>query len=50
MDITSLQHVNLKIAAADAAGFDLTRVIPVFHRWIQDGVLTDELTLSLIHI
>lgn len=47
MDITSLQHVNLKIAAADAAGFDLTRVIPVFHRWIQDGVLTDELTIDV---
>ena len=47
MDITSLQHVNVKIAAADAGGFDLTRVIPVFHRWIQDGVLTDELAIDV---
>ena len=47
MDITSLQHVNVKIAAADGGGFDLTRVIPVFHRWIQDGVLTDELAIDV---
>ena len=47
MDITSLQHVNVKIAAADAGGFDLTRAIPVFHRWIQDGVLTDELAIDV---
>ena len=47
MDITSLQHVNVKIAAADAGGFDLTRVIPVFHRWIQEGVLTDELAIDV---
>ena len=46
MDITSLQHVNVKVAAVDA-GFDLTRVIPVFHRWIQDGVLTDELAIDV---
>ena len=47
MDITSLQHVNVKIAAADAGGFDLTRIIPVFHRWIQEGVLTDELAIDV---
>ena len=46
MDITSLQHVNVKVAA-DARGFDLTRAIPVFHRWIQDGVLTDELAIDV---
>ena len=47
MDITSLQHVNVKIAAVDAGGFDLTRVIPVFHRWIQEAVLTDELAIDV---
>ncbi len=47
METTSLQHVNVKIAAADAGGFDLTRVIPVFHRWIQDAVLTDELAIDV---
>ena len=47
MDITSLQHVNVKVAAADAGGFDLTRVIPVFHRWIQDAVLTGELAIDV---
>ena len=47
MDITSLQHVNVKVAAADAGGLDLTRVIPVFHRWIQDAVLTDELAIDV---
>jgi len=47
MDITSLQHVNVKMAAVDADGFDLTRVIPVFHRWIQDSVLTEELAIDV---
>lgn len=47
MDLNSLQHVNVKIAAVDADGFDLTRVIPVFHRWIQDGVLTHELAIDV---
>ena len=47
MDITSLQHVNVKVAAADGGGLDLTRVIPVFHRWIQDAVLTDELAIDV---
>ena len=47
MDISSLQHVNVKIAAVDADGFDLTRAIPVFHRWIQDEVLTDELAIDV---
>lgn len=47
MDISSLQHVNVKVAAVDGDGFDLTRVIPVFHRWIQDAVLTDELAIDV---
>lgn len=47
MDLNSLQHVNVKVAAVDAGGFDLSRVIPVFHRWIQDGVLTDELAIDV---
>lgn len=47
MDLNSLQHVNVKVAAVDAGGFDLARVIPVFHRWIQDGVLTDELAIDV---
>ncbi len=47
MDITSLQHVNVKVAAADAGGFDLARAIPVFHRWIQDRVLDDELAIDV---
>ena len=47
MDITSLQHVNVKVAAAGADGFDLSRAIPVFHRWIQDQVLADELAIDV---
>ena len=47
MDLNSLQHVNVKVAAVDAGGFDLTRVIPVFHRWIQDGALADELAIDV---
>jgi hypothetical protein len=30
-----LEHVNVKIFAHEASGFDLARVVPVFHRWIQ---------------
>ncbi len=47
MDLASLQHVNVKVAAVDTGGFDLSRVIPVFHRWIQDGVLADELAIDV---
>ena len=47
MDLNSLQHVNVKVAAVDAGGFDLTRVIPVFHRWIQDGALAGELAIDV---
>lgn len=47
MDLNALQHVNVKVAAVDAGGFDLARVIPVFHRWIQDGVLTGELAIDV---
>jgi hypothetical protein len=33
-----VQHVNVKIFAADTAGVDLAGAIPVFHRWIQESV------------
>ncbi len=30
-----MQHVNIKIFAKTASGFDVADAIPVFHRWIQ---------------
>jgi len=33
-----VQHLNVKIFAQDPAAVDLGAAIPVFHRWIQDGV------------
>lgn len=47
MNLDSLQHVNVKVAAVDADGFDLKNAIPVFHRWIQEEILTDELAIDV---
>ena len=47
MDLNTLQHVNVKVAAVEPGDFDLARVIPVFHRWIQDGVLNHELAIDV---
>lgn len=47
MDISSLQHVNIKVAVAGGDQFDLETIIPVFHRWIKDKVLADELTIDV---
>ncbi len=31
-----LQHINAKLLVEDPAAVDLERLIPIFHRWIQD--------------
>jgi len=41
-----IQHVNVKIFAAQPAPDDLGPAIPVFHRWIQDNV-TGELLIDV---
>lgn len=33
-----VQHINVKIFARDDSAIDLGAAIPVFHRWIQEGV------------
>ena len=33
-----LQHVNVKLLLQHPEGVDLERLIPIFHRWIQDQV------------
>lgn len=47
MDIDAIQHINVKVLANGATTFDLKRVIPVFHRWIQDTVLADALAIDV---
>lgn len=41
-----VQHINVKIFARPPAAIDLAAAIPVFHRWIQDGV-TEELLIDV---
>lgn len=36
-----VQHINVKIFARPPAAIDLAAAIPVFHRWIQDSVVTE---------
>jgi hypothetical protein len=36
-----LQHVNVKLFLADAAGLDLEPLIPVFHSWITGGAFNE---------
>lgn len=31
-----IQHLNVKLLVADPASVDLERLVPIFHRWIQD--------------
>jgi hypothetical protein len=35
---SAFDHVNVKIFAAGAETLDLARLVPVFHRWIQESV------------
>lgn len=41
-----LQHINVKLLLGDPDGVDLDPVVPIFHRWIQDGV-SKELLLDV---
>ncbi len=36
-----LQHINIKIFAANSAGIDTGNAIPIFHRWIQKQATAD---------
>jgi hypothetical protein len=36
-----LSKFGIKFFAADADGFDILKLIPVYHRWIQQGALQD---------
>ena len=37
----TLQHVNVKLFLADAAGLDLEPLIPIFHSWISGGAFNE---------
>ena len=39
----AVQHINLKIFAADTAVIRQADAVPVFHRWIKDGVCPEML-------
>lgn len=45
-DPNHVQHINVKVFAAEPVCIDLADAIPVFHRWIQDSVL-DELVVDV---
>jgi hypothetical protein len=38
-----VQHINLKIFAADGVAVETADAIPVFHQWIRDGVCPEML-------
>jgi len=42
----NIDHVNVKIFAQEPSSIDLKDAIPVFHRWIRDGLL-DELVIDI---
>lgn len=42
----AVQHINVKIFAANGSDLDLADAIPVFHQWIRDGV-TPELLIDV---
>ncbi len=48
-----LQHVNVKLLLNDPQGIELNRVVPVFHRWIQERtggeLLLDVADYSHVH-
>src|SRR5690349_9383466 len=39
MSVPSIDHVNIKILARQPYPADLGKVIPVFHRWIQEELV-----------
>lgn len=45
MSISNAERVQVKFFASDTV--DPTALIPVFHRWIRDGVLKDELAIDV---
>ena len=40
-------EVSVKLFVADPAGVRLKELIPVFHRWIKEDLLEDELTIDV---
>jgi len=39
--------LSVKLFVADPSGVDVRELIPVFHRWIQQGLLEDELAIDV---
>jgi hypothetical protein len=42
-----VQHVNVKIFATPESTVNWPDLIPVFHRWIQDGIIPDILPIDV---
>ena len=42
----NIDHINVKVFAQQPVSIDLSKAIPVFHRWIQESVL-DELLIDV---
>lgn len=41
------KRVQVKLYAQDPSRVELDRFVPVFHRWIRDGVIDDELMIDV---
>lgn len=47
VDALSSAEINVKLFVQDASAVDLEELIPVFHRWIREDVLEDELPIDV---
>jgi hypothetical protein len=46
-DALSSPELSVKLLVADAAKVNLEELIPVFHRWIREGLVEDELPIDV---
>jgi L-alanine-DL-glutamate epimerase-like enolase superfamily enzyme len=47
VDALSSAEISVKLFVEDASAVDLEELIPVFHRWIREDVLEDELPIDV---
>jgi hypothetical protein len=45
--MTIPKRISIKFYAEAAPGFDITQAVPVFHRWIREHVITNELLIDV---
>lgn len=42
-----IQHLNIKFYCTPSSDFNLNDTVPLFHRWIQEKILGDELLIDV---